>query len=1612
MVSVYEEAEILKQLGNSEEEIQKFISKETEALRLIGTPEEEIQRQTGTVTIDTTRNDPEVQEQNRSYWQKINDGIEGFKDLAIGDKFDFSLRRAMGKTLYNVGLQQAGKGIPYEEAFAVDDDQGFLESGLEGAVTLLGDLPAYAGSVIAATAATGNPVAGTGIGLAIPGAIRSIFLDQLDKQKVQNFSNFWDNWLIQALPESLRNDKNILGLLSGSKAIGKGIKEAGLLIATGASTKVLDATNIPKNFFTKTLTRTTAFTGLGAALESEMPTLDDFLTNLVIFKIAGFAESGSNMMRNRMKKTLKHPAEVIKEIFEDPVMFAEAASTTHRTFTKEKLIDNIKLKEAKAELEKLRNDKEFTTNPLVNKDKIKKYKEIKKTFQELGEPFKEIEITLVEPTATTAFKGNLSQIKKAIETTEKEISEFIKKNSEKNIEKLDKQLDSFADKQIFLEKSLETATTEKRKEQLQRSINKNREDFEAANKKFEQLKENPTNIEIIKDIDPVVNRLADKLENLKKQRDLKLQETEPTQTTTDPSFLNRRIEGLEKQIPEAIKSNQKKNIRKLEKNLKDIDANIVGLDRLETFATNIKDKTKFKNKLQEAKKERKEAEVELDNFKKDPFNLEINKKIDPAIKRLSETLENLKKERDQKIEQPKTVTELLPAEKNFDAKIKSGKIKKEVDAKFYNSALQNWSDKLHPIFEIARTGKKLDSKAMDFIYERFTIQPGMIGRAEHFIKFGTLDYTNLKDVGKPLLKILEPVLKSEKEYNAFIRYAIAKRVIEKEGQGKKTGFNLEDATAIVKKYDSVFNKPFKEFVEYNQTLFKYLLDSRLISKEFYKQAIELNKDYVPFARFMDMKSGEKQRATFFRNPIKEFKGSEKDVFDPIETSYLNTYSFVRLAEKNAVTRDFIDAVLKLQKVADKKVDNINKQIEPLNEKVNQIEKDIQDARQKGNNKKVDDLIKELDKTNLEIDGKIAEKNQALFNLGYEKIADIKKVSPDLRGFKLQKKEAEKIVDDPSVINEKLLEEFTIFRKQKQQIKDTEISFTRDGKVEVYEVGEMIAKAIKNDGKFIESMTMQILGIPTKVLKAGATLDPTFMIRNFIRGEVGASTFSKNRYVPFIHGAMGVARLIKGKNKQTQLYKDFIKSGAMQSALVSFDRQYIREGFMKQELTSRPVYNVVNPKNTLENLRILSEFTESAARIIEFQKSQKRLEKEPLTERQKLELAGLDARNVTLDFQKIGLKMQAVNHITAFYNARIRGYAQIIKGLATPKTAAKLISVLIATQTVPSVLLWFANRDSDTYENIDKWIKDTHHIIIVNEGLDDEIVYKVPKLWELGFIFGTLPERFLDYVAKEDPKSLDGIYEDIVKGLGKFVLNQIPLPEVLKLPVELVSNHSIYKNRPIVPRRLEGSLPEVQTTPYTSELAKLIGKASSQIPFTDGISPIKIDYAIKAWTGGLGAYALDATNLILKKAGIGDEFIQPWSDNYVKNLENMPFFRSFVARRLSRGATPLQKFWNEYSQIKKELDSSAEFKRRGDIARSLKVKSQRTIVLEEQVSLAAEQIKIFGDQIYRLERIPKDSVNISQNEIRDAIDNYIQAMINISKMTNKIIENYDIANPQK
>ena len=72
-------------------------------------------------------------------------------------------------------------------------------------------------------------------------------------------------------------------------------------------------------------------------------------------------------------------------------------------------------------------------------------------------------------------------------------------------------------------------------------------------------------------------------------------------------------------------------------------------------------------------------------------------------------------------------------------------------------------------------------------------------------------------------------------------------------------------------------------------------------------------------------------------------------------------------------------------------------------------------------------------------------------------------------------------------------------------------------------------------------------------------------------------------------------------------------------------------------------------------------------------------------KERLEKAAFEAREVTLDFQNLGLKMQGYNQHISFLGAYWRGMMQIGQGAVNPRTAKKMAAALIATQTLPAVL---------------------------------------------------------------------------------------------------------------------------------------------------------------------------------------------------------------------------------------------------------------------------------------------------------------------------------------
>ncbi len=549
----------------------------------------------------------------------------------------------------------------------------------------------------------------------------------------------------------------------------------------------------------------------------------------------------------------------------------------------------------------------------------------------------------------------------------------------------------------------------------------------------------------------------------------------------------------------------------------------------------------------------------------------------------------------------------------------------------------------------------------------------------------------------------------------------------------------------------------------------------------------------------------------------------------------------------------------------------------------------------------------------------------------ETFPNIKKVPAKVRGTKITAKELEAAFDGP--IKPEFADGMTVFRRNGQVVSNTEIAIFRKGKREIWEVGEEIASALRDMNGYQSNMFLRFLGTPSRLLRAGATLAPDFMIRNLQRDALSAAIMSDRGFIPFYHNAMGFWHMIR----KDKMYQDWVKSGALQSMLVSFDRNYFRQD-MKRYLTKGKVRNIVT--SPLESLRIASEFFESSGRIGQYKLAFNQLKKrKKLTDRDIIEQAGFESRDITIDFSKMGTQMQALNMVSAFFNARVQGYAKIYEAFQKRPlgTSAKIFAYI----TLPSMLLWYKNHDDPRYQSLPRWQKDLFWIFITGDGTINEPenyhVWRVPKPFELGLLFGTGTEYMMDFVESKDPGHLSRFFTEFAKDAA---LSMGPIPDFAKPFIEFKANRNFFTDRPIVSRGMENMLPEFQYNQYTSSTAKALGKTINEITFGYGpSSPQKIDHLISSWTGTLGRYAIQAADKALVESGI---IVEPTKPS--RTLEDLPIIQAFLVRKPTGSSQFIEDFYRQYEKVSGRLDTFKKLQGENRLNEAYKVLSETDLNL--------------------------------------------------------------------
>ena len=838
---------------------------------------------------------------------------------------------------------------------------------------------------------------------------------------------------------------------------------------------------------------------------------------------------------------------------------------------------------------------------------------------------------------------------------------------------------------------------------------------------------------------------------------------------------------------------------------------------------------------------------------------------------------------------------------------------------FYTHAI----DRFHPIRRAVddMTGKKKLAAADDpYVQARLSVAAASKGNL--FLEFETRSFLTGEVTGPGLKQVLAPVAK---DLTGFGDYAVSRRAIDLANRSIETGINKADAELVVAAGNAKYSKVFAELEAFQERMLTYVEDAGLASPKVVAAMREANKDYVPFFREMEEGGATRGAGSGVRipSPIKNIKGSERKIVDPLESIIKNTYAYVQMADRNRTLvklADLIDSAPNGSMFGAR----VKQRVAPI--KLNEAE--------------IDGILKDY--------GRDA-------------------------GVNLAK------------------EDFTIFRALQTETSSNQVTFLRNGVRETYELTDTLAQGVRNLDENAVGFVVKVMAVPASTLRAGAILDPAFVVRNSIRDNVTAAVFSNSGFVPFQSFISGFSSLVS----QNKPYKDWLYGGGAQATFVSLDRRYLRENLKDLSKTGylSKAPNVV--KEPLGYLRVLSELAENSSRLGEFKRAQKKSLKAGEGPKEAMQAAAFESREITLDFARRGQSMKAVNMISAFANARFQGYDRMARAFKDNpgRTTAKAGLYI----TAPSVLLWMANHKDPRYQDLPDYVKALNWIV-----LTDDHIYRIPKPHELGIIFGTLPELILDNAYKLSEGKDTNLGSEMLKSLASPVISSL-VPNSMVPIIEERTNYSIFKDAPLIPSRLEGLLPEDQYTEYTTETVKSLAKLVAKAPgfeFSRKASPAVIDNYIRQWTGGLGVVALELTDRLLKEAGV----FPTTYERPEQGLERIPFVRSFVIRYPSMGTQDIIDFYDDYEKLGRVAGSVTLAVEAGDVERFEEFGIRNPTDLLSQLTGVRRTI---GEQSTIVRQIYV-APNLDAAQKRDLIDNIYYNINSQAKYGNEIISAFEAA----
>lgn len=271
----------------------------------------------------------------------------------------------------------------------------------------------------------------------------------------------------------------------------------------------------------------------------------------------------------------------------------------------------------------------------------------------------------------------------------------------------------------------------------------------------------------------------------------------------------------------------------------------------------------------------------------------------------------------------------------------------------------------------------------------------------------------------------------------------------------------------------------------------------------------------------------------------------------------------------------------------------------------------------------------------------------------------------------------------------------------------------------------------------------------------------------------------------------------------------------------------------------------------------------------------------------------EAREITVNYAKRGTHSDEVEAFFPYTNASIQAVSKFVDQ-ARKKPGATLTG-LVGLVGLPKVLEYMQFHDDEDYKQLTPREKYRNYIVGKNE---DGTFKKIPLDPTYG-IFGGAVVDMLEHFRDKDPDAFRGISDAFSQavlpppaaGAAEGLTQRVgPTESILGKSaagiggatsaapfIDLATNTS-FTGAPIVPTKKGKLSPELQATEKTTDLAKFVGGKLK-------MSPIKVDYLLRAYGGDIARYILPATS----EAGGGN-----FKDAALKNFMTDPVYTNTLA----------------------------------------------------------------------------------------------------------------------